>query len=240
MSLPNLKKEITLKADKKRAIVSQRFFKTGVGEYGEGDIFIGITVPESRKIAKKYKDIVFKDIKKLLSSRIHEERFIALLILVDNFKSEKTVNKKRIFDFYLKNTKYVNNWDLVDLSAGKIVGEFILVEIKNKKEQLVILEKLAKSKNLWEKRISIIATFQFIKSNQFDHTLKISKILLSDDHDLIQKAVGWMLREVGKRSIETEEEFLKENLQKIKRTTLRYAIEKFPEEKRQKYLKSDI
>ncbi|KKS44728.1 MAG: alkylation repair enzyme superfamily protein [Parcubacteria group bacterium GW2011_GWA2_42_18] len=228
------KKEIRKKGNVKRAKLLQRFFKTGKGEYGEGDFFMGITVPEIRKLAKKYNDLGLKDIKKLLGSKFHEERLTALLILVDKFKTGDNNQKRRIFDCYLKNTKKVNNWDLVDLSAQKIVGEYLLDKPKK------ILYKLARSKNLWERRISVISTFYFIKNNKFKETLKISNILLCDSHDLIHKAVGWALREVGKKSLKTEEKFLKKYCLKMPRTMLRYAIEKFPEKKRQIYLKKLI
>jgi len=240
-----LKKDVRKFANPKKAKVYQKFFKTGKGEYGEGDIFLGLTAPQSRKIAIKYKDLSFDDVKKLLQSKIHEERVIALLILVHNFssfakaasfaevatKAESEDKRKRIFDFYLKHTKYINNWDLVDLSTDKIVGQYLLDKSKD------ILFKLARSKSLWERRISIVATYQFIKDGRYQETLKISEMLLKDDHDLIHKAVGWMLREVGKEcSQEVLEKFLKKDYQKMHRTTVRYAIERFPEKLRKEYL----
>lgn len=212
----------------------QGFFKTGPGEYGEGDIFLGITVPEVRKTATKFNELKFSDVKKLLGSKIHEERLTALLILVHNFNIGNEAERNKIFKFYLANTKNINNWDLVDLSAHKIVGEHILDRSRN------ILYKLARSKKLWEKRISIISTFAFIRDNELKDSLKISEILLNDDHDLIHKAVGWVLREVGKKSLATEEKFLKKHYKKMPRTMLRYAIEKFPEKKRKAYLKGNI
>ena len=230
----DLKDDIKKEANPEKAKILQRFFKTGKGEYGEGDIFLGITVPQSREIAKKYISIQLEEINLLLQSKIHEERLIALLILVENYKKSTQKDKELIFNFYLNNAKYINNWDLVDLTADKIAGHYLYDKPKD------ILYKLAKSDNLWKKRISIISTFYFIKNNEFNETLKISEILIKDNHDLIQKAVGWMLREIGKRSPETEEEFLNKHYRIMPRTTLRYAIEKFPESKRQAYLKGKI
>lgn len=234
VSLNNLKKEIKTKADSKKAEILQRFFKTGKGDYGEGDLFLGIMVPEQREIAKKYNTLPLADIIKLLKSKIHEERLIVLFILVDKFQKGDNRKKERIYKLYLNNAKYINNWDLVDLSADKIVGEYL----KDKPKK--ILYQLAQSRNLWERRIAIMATFQFIKNGQFKDTLKISKILISDEHDLIHKAVGWMLREVGKRERGTEEAFLKKYYKKMPRTMLRYAIERFPEKRRQQYLKGGV
>ena len=224
-----IKQDIIKEANSEKAKILQGFFKTGKGEYGEGDIFLGITVPQSRKIAKKYSSLQLKEISLLLQSKVHEERLIALLILVEKYN--KAQDKNQIFDFYLKNTKYINNWDLVDLTADKIMGNFLL----NKSRE--VLYNLAKSDNLWERRIAIISTFHFIKNNQFNETLKIAEILLKDDHDIIHKAVGWMLREIGKRDLSILESFLKKYYNRMPRTALRYAIEKFPEDKRQAYLK---
>ena len=229
-----LKRELEKIANPEKAKVLEGFFKIGKGEYGEGDIFLGITLPESRKFAQKYSKLSFKEISSLLESKIHEERLISLLILVNNYKDSNQDSKKKIYDFYLKNIKKINNWDLVDLTADKIIGNYL----SDKKKD--ILCKLANSSNLWEKRISIISTFHFIKNNKFEETLKIAEILLNDSHDLIHKAVGWMLREIGKRNQNIEEEFLKKHYKKMPRTMLRYAIEKFPEEERQAYLKGKI
>lgn len=232
MSLDLARKELRLKANQEKAKILQGFFKTGKGEYGEGDIFLGVIVPESRKIAKKYASLKLEDVTTLLHSKIHEERLTALLILVDKFQFGEGQDK--IYNFYLKNTKYINSWDLVDLSADKIVGAYLSDKPKS------ILYKLAKSRNFWERRIAIISTFNFIKNNEFSETIKISEILLNDEHDLIQKAVGWMLREVGKRDLMAEEKFLKEYCKKMPRTMLRYAIEKFPERKRKMYLQNKL
>jgi 3-methyladenine DNA glycosylase AlkD len=233
MTLLELKKEIKKKANPQKAKLLQGFFKTGKGQYGEGDIFWGIIVPIQREIVKKYQDLSLGDIQKLLNSKIHEERLIALLILVLQFKKGDIRKQKVIFDFYLKNTRNINNWDLVDLTTPNIVGQFLID--KNRK----IIYKLAKSHDLWEKRIATLSTFTFIKNNQFEDTLRIAEILLKDKHDLIHKAVGWMLREVGKRDLVVEEELLKKHYRKMPRTMLRYAIEKFPEKKRKKYLQKD-
>lgn len=231
MNLLHLKKELKKMADPKRAKLLQGYFKTGKGEYGEGDIFLGLTVPKLREIAEKYDSLDIKQLKELIQSKIHEERMTALFILVDKYKT--TNHKKIIFHFYLRNTKYINNWDLVDLSAPNIVGIHLLD--KNRK----ILYGLAKSESIWERRIAVLATFQFIKNNQFDESLKIAEMLLFDDHDLIQKAVGWMLREVGKRDLKTEIEFLNKHCRKMPRTMLRYAIERFPQRLRMSYLKKN-
>lgn len=223
----NIKKDIQKLANPEKAEILQRFFKTGPGQYGEGDIFLGITVPEQRKVAKKYSDLRLDELQELLNSKIHEHRLVAILILNEQFKN----NKKQIFDFYLKNTKNINNWDLVDLSAHKIIGEYLID--KDRKT----LYKLANSKNLWEKRISIISTFAYIKNKEFGDALKIAEILLHDKHDLIHKAVGWVLREIGKKDQKVEEEFLKKHYKQMPRTMLRYSIEKFKEEKRKFYMK---
>lgn len=234
MDCKSVEKELKKLKDPKKAKILSRFFKTGEGEYGEGDIFLGVTVPKQRQIAKKYIDLSLEELQKLLSGKIHEHRLTALLILVSKYGRANEALKKEIFNFYLKNAKNINNWDLVDLSAPNIIGDFLL-----NKEKL-ILYKLAKSKNLWEKRIAILATYTLIKKNQFEDTLKISEILLGDNHDLIHKAVGWMLREVGKRDQQAEESFLKKHYQNMPRTMLRYAIEKFSEAKRKFYLKTKI
>lgn len=250
----SLKEDIKKVSDTQKAKFFQRFFKTKKGEYGYGDIFAGLTVPQSRVIAKKYKELSLRDIDQLLNSKVHEERLIALFILIDQFKKTNNKKRKEIFDFYLTHTKYINNWDLVDLSADKIVGTYLFAVYSQGIDAIVtesiilqehlhdrILTELAQSSNIWERRISIIATFTFIKSGYFKETLKIAEILLYDKEDLIHKAVGWMLREVGKRvSIEEEEMFLRKHYKSMPRTMLRYAIEKFPEEKRKAYLKGMI
>ncbi len=233
MQLNSLRTELKSLANPEKAKILQKYFKTGEGEYGKEDIFLGISVPEQRKIAKKFfKDLTLNEIQILLNSKIHEERFTALEIL--NFKYETSLEKEKIVKFYLKNTKKINNWDLVDTSAPFILGDYLKGKDKS------ILYSLARSKNLWAKRIAIISTFAFIKQKQFSDTTKISKILLKDRHDLIHKAVGWMLREIGNRDEKTLEKFLAQNYKKMPRTMLRYAIEKFPKDKRQNYLKGEI
>jgi 3-methyladenine DNA glycosylase AlkD len=229
--LSQLKKDLNKLKNRQKATVLKRFFKTGKGEYGEGDIFLGIIVPKQREISKKYADIDLEYLQKLLSSKIHEYRLVSLLILVQKYKKAADLEKKKIVDFYLKNTKNINNWDLVDLSAHKILGEYYLK--KNKK----ILYKLAQSKNIWERRIAVITTFEFIRNNQFAESLKIAEMLMSDQHDLIHKAVGWMLREIGKRNQKIEEKFLMKYYKNMPRTMLRYAIERFSDKKREYYMK---
>ncbi|MGH9876450.1 MAG: DNA alkylation repair protein [Nitrososphaerales archaeon] len=228
-----MKKALKQLSSPEKEKIYSRFFKTGKGQYGEGDVFLGITVPEQRKVARKYQHLKLSEIQELLSSRIHEHRLTALFILIYRYNRSDSKNKKRIFDFYLKNIRSVNNWDLVDLSAYMILGDYIFDKLNHRK----ILYRFARSRNLWERRISIIATFAFIRKNRFEETLEISKLLLNDDHDLIHKAIGWMLREVGKRNIKAEERFLKENYRKMPRTMLRYAIERFPKEKKAYYLR---
>ncbi len=231
MSAKAIQQSLKKAANPKKATGLKMFFKTAPGQYGAGDIFLGITVPETRIIAKKYKDIDLGEIKKIFYSKIHEERLCALLILVDKFKRGDDKERKDIFNFYIKHAKQVNNWDLVDTSAPTVVGGYLL------NQQRKILYTFARSKNLWEKRIAIIATFAFIKQKQYTDTFRIAEILMHDTHDLIHKAVGWMLREVGNRSGSEEEKFLKKHYKKMPRTMLRYAIEKFPEKKRKVYLK---
>src|SRR3989344_4505664 len=230
MMLKQIKKELQSKANKEKAKIYQGFFKTKKGEYGEGDVFLGLTVPEQRGIAKKYSNIELSDLNILMKTKITQERLTALLILVDKYKKDK----ENIFNFYLKNLNYVNNWDLVDLTSNRVVGDFLLNKEKD------VLYKLAKSDNLWERRVAIVSTFEFIKNNQFEDTLKISEILLKDKHDLIHKAVGWMLREVGKRDMKTEEVFLKKYYKTMPRTMLRYAIEKFDSKKKAFYMNRKI
>jgi 3-methyladenine DNA glycosylase AlkD len=234
MNLTEIKKEIKKNANPQKAELLQRFFKTGPGQYGEGDIFLGIMVPVQRSIAKKFKELSLKDIKELLHSDKHEERLISLLILIEQFKKGDEQLKEEIFTFYHLHRKRINNWDLVDLTAPIISGSYLMDKDKT------ILYKLAESKNIWDRRIAVLSTFHFIKNNVFDDALCIAEKLLIDKHDLIQKAVGWMLREIGKRDINTEEGFLEKHYKKMPRTMLRYAIEKFPEKKRLAYLKGAI
>ena len=234
MSLKDLHLVLKNQANPEQAKTLSRFFKTDKGEYGEGDEFLGIKVPVSRKIAKQFKELSLSEIQELLDSKVHEERLIGLFILVEQYRKADAEKMQAIYEFYLKNAKRVNNWDLVDLSAEKIMGAYLMDKDKR------ILFKLAKSKNLWERRIAIMSTFHFIKNGFYDTTFAISDMLLKDEHDLIHKAVGWMLREIGNRNLAEEEKFLKKNYKTMPRTMLRYAIEKFPEKKRQVYLKERV
>ncbi len=236
MTLNALIKELKTKENPLKAKILLRFFKTGKGQYGEGDFFLGITVPESRTIAKKYVDLQFADIEKLINNKYHEARLVAIIILVAKYRNADKrgllKEKKDIYNFYLSHTKNINNWDLVDLSSEYIVGSYLFD--KDRK----ILDKLAKSKNLWERRIAIISTFAFIYKGEYEGTFKIVKILMKDEHDLIHKACGWMLREVGKRISEVPLlKFLDEHSNEMPRTMLRYAIERLPEAERKYYLK---
>ncbi len=219
-------------ANVKREKVLRRFFKTGKGEYAEGDKFYGITVPETREVAKKYADsMALSEVEKLLHSQIHEERLAALMILAEQFKKGNDKIKEKIYRLYLRNTRYINNWDLIDLTADRIVGASLDGEPKD------ILEKLARSQSLWERRIAIISTWHYIRQKKYRDTFKIAKLLLQDKHDLIHKAVGWMLREVGKHcGQDILESFLRAYAPKMPRTTLRYAIERLPERKKRYYL----
>ena len=232
--LKDIKRTLNGYIDPEKAEVYPKFFKTGKGEYGEGDKFIGVTVPHIRKTVKDfYLKTGIKEIKEFLSQDVHEYRLFALLVLVSRFeKANDEKEKKVIFDFYLNNIDRINNWDLVDLSAPKIIGAFLLDKDKS------ILYKLAKSGNLWKERIAVLSTFCFIKESQFEDTFKISEIFITHKHDLIHKATGWMLREVGKRDMNALLNFLNKHYKQMPRTMLRYSIEKFEEKLRQKYLKS--
>ena len=225
----------TLKNGQKIAIY-KNFHKTGDEGYAKGEEFLGITVPQLRKLAIKYQDTSFHDIKKLLRSRIHEEKYLATLILVEKYEREKN-SRKKVFDFCIENASLFSGWDLVDTVAPSIFGHFLYHMGRDYPAYKKLLANLAKSSNLWERRIAIISTSYFIRQNQFDETIKISEILLNDCHDLIHKAVGWMLREVGKKDISSLKGFLNNHYKEMPRTMLRYAIEKFPEKERQKYLK---
>lgn len=240
-------KEILSHRNIDKAALLGRFFKTGKGQYGEGDIFLGITVPESRKIAQKYGKITLPVVSKLIKNKYHEVRLVALLILVHKYKKLSTasprsnlreIEKRKIVDFYLNNTKYINNWDLVDLSTHYIIGDYLSQRtvVKTTSPETILL-KLAKSKNLWERRIAIISTFAFIYKGESKWTFKIVNMLLKDDHDLIHKACGWMLREVGKRVSEKELiSYLDIHSLQMPRTMLRYSIERLPEKTRLYYL----
>lgn len=214
----------------------QRFFKTGKGEYAEGDIFLGITVPEQRKLIKQFCMLPLQDIETLLQNNIHEYRFCALLLLIEHYQKGDEQTKAKIFEMYIKNSsQWINNWDLVDISAPHIMGDFIF----NYSDE-EILEKLAESTNLWQRRISIISTLYFIRRGEFQPTLKICEQLLLDQHDLIHKACGWMLREVGKRNESVLLNFLEKYHQMMPRTMLRYSIEKLSPDQKKHFLKRNI
>jgi 3-methyladenine DNA glycosylase AlkD len=217
-------------ANSHSAAFLQSFFKTGPGQYGEGDRFRGIRVPVIRKHAKEYQAMTLAESQKLLRSPYHEDRLLALLILVRAYETGDDAAKRKVFNLYLKNARFINNWDLVDTSAPQIVGGFLWDKDRD------ALYRLARSSNLWQRRMAIIATFYFIKRGDFKDTLKVAALLLDDTEDLIHKAVGWMLREVGKRDRQAEELFLNKHCRRMPRVMLRYAIEKFPEPKRRRYL----
>jgi 3-methyladenine DNA glycosylase AlkD len=228
--LDQIRSELLALGDQERAKKLAGFFKTGKGQYGEGDVFLGIPVPEQRKVAKRYIGLSLDELLELLRSKIHELRLTALLILVLKYSKANDSEKEMIYNFYLKNTKFVNNWDLVDLTAPKIVGDYLVY-----RERAILLE-LVNSVSLWERRIAVLATFCFIKNNDFNDAFSISRVLIKDEHDLIHKAVGWMLREIGKRDQKALEEFLMKYYKQMPRTMLRYAIEKFDAKKRKYYL----
>lgn len=232
MSIDEVRSSLKALGNQERAAVLQRFFKTGPGEYGEGDIFLGIRVPDLRKVAKGVHAVI-DDALLLLRSPVHEERLVALLILIRLFSKGEEPARKGIFNAYLKNTVHINSWDLVDLSADKIIGAYL--EDKDRSP----IYRLAKSKSVWERRMAMMATFHYIKKRDYVDALKVAEKLLSDKEDLIHKATGWMLRELGKRDMAVEEVFLKEHCKVMSRTMLRYAIERFPEMKRRGYLKGN-
>lgn len=229
MELSILTSQLQSLGNPQKAKDLQWFFKTGKGQYAEGDQFVGIVVPNIRKVVNLYWDVIdLSEVQQLLLSPFHEFRLCALLILVKKYPSDQ----ENIYNFYLKNLEYINNWDLVDLSCHHIIGNY-----SYEHKDYSILYKLSQSTNLWEKRISIVSTTYFIRNNYFEPTIEISKTLLVDPHDLIHKAVGWMLREVGKRDQKMLTDFLDEHALVMPRTMLRYSIEKFPETLRQHYLK---
>jgi len=232
LSYSELIKDFEKLRNQQKAKVLSGFFKTGKGEYGEGDVFLGIVVPTQRKLAKKYAGLALGDLQHLLDSKIHEHRLTALFILIGRYKKSAENERERIVKFYLRNARKINNWDLVDLSAPNILGDYLLDKDK------AVLYKLASSKNLWERRIAMLAAFRFIRENKFDDALRIAETLLKDKHDLIHKSAGWMLREIGKRDLPSEERFLKKHHKVMPRTMLRYAIERLPESKRKIYLAS--
>jgi 3-methyladenine DNA glycosylase AlkD len=234
MSSSELKKLLRQSGNPEIAAHSRRFFKTGPGEYGEGDKFLGIRVPILRRYAEQYRQLSLSETTRLLKSSYHEERLCALLILVTKYQRGDELERERIFSLYLKNTRYINNWDLVDSSAHYIVGAHLFTGDKQ------ILFDFANSRDLWQRRIAIMSTFYFIREQEYQVTLDLAETLLSDREDLIHKAVGWMLREIGNRDGKAERLFLKQHYGGMPRTMLRYAIEKFPQPEREKYLKGKI
>lgn len=232
-SLNEIKEKIERLSNPVRAEACARYFKTGVGQYGHGDKFLGLSMPQLRSLAKEYRVLEIDEVTELLCSHIHEERMLALLIFVGAYSKGNESLRQQIYDTYLAHTRFINNWDLVDSSAPQIVGFHLLDKSRRP------LYVLAKSKSLWERRISIMATFQFIRRDDYAEALKISELLLADKDDLIHKATGWMLREIGKRDLKVLKEFLNAHYRQMPRTMLRYAIERFPEEERRKYLKAN-
>jgi len=233
-TLGALRRELRAEADADDAVHLQRFFKTGPGQYGEGDRFLGVRVPVLRRLARDYRTLNADDALALLQSRWHEERLLGLLLLVGIYQRGLGDDKQAVYDAYLAHTRHINNWDLVDASAEHIVGSHV------SPDRVDVLERLARSPDLWERRIAMLATFHWIKQGQFAPALRIATLLLADHHDLIHKAVGWMLREIGKRDRAVEKAFLQEHYRAIPRTALRYAIEHFPDPERRRYLAGAI
>jgi len=229
-TLGALRRELRAEADADDAVHLQRFFKTGPGQYGEGDRFLGVRVPVLRRLAREYRTLPADDAVVLLQSRWHEERLLGLLLLIGIYQRGQGAEKQAVYVAYLAHTRHINNWDLVDASAEHIIGPHV------SPGQLDVLERLAHSPDLWERRIAMLATFHWIKQGQFAPALRIAALLLADRHDLIHKAVGWMLREIGKRDRAVEKAFLREHCRVMPRTALRYAIEHFPERERRRYL----
>jgi 3-methyladenine DNA glycosylase AlkD len=230
VKLARLKRDVRKAASRARAKVSQWFFKTGPGEYGEGDRFLGVNVPALRRLARQYRDLPIGAVRQLLQSPWHEERLLALLILTRQYAAGDERRRAAIYRFYLRNTRRINNWDLVDISADRIIGAHLGRRSRKR------IRQLARSDMLWERRIAMVATFHYIRQGDFLDALSVAEMLLDDPHDLIHKAVGWMLREIGKRDRPAEERFLKKHAAVMPRTMLRYAIERFPPRLRQRYL----
>ena len=233
-TLPDHRRDLHAQADPVRAAVLQRFFKTAPGQYGEGDRFLGLRVPQVRRLARLHRTLPPPALLELLHSPWHEERLLALLVFVDRYPRAADAERETIYRTYLANTRHINSWDLVDVSAEHIVGAHLHPDNPS------VLERLAGSDLLWDRRIAIVATFRWIKRGDFGPTLHLSRRLLADSHDLIHKAVGWMLREVGKRDRPSEETFLRAHCRTMPRTMLRYALEHFPEAERQRYLRGDV
>lgn len=231
MTAAAVRREIDALADPEQASQLQRFFKTGAGEYGEGDVFVGVKVPPLRAIAKRHRDLPLDEIEKLLDSEVHEHRTVALVILTERAARADIADRRGLCDFYLAHSDRVNNWDLVDISCREIVGGCLLAE-----GDWSLLSELAASPELWERRIAMVSTWQFIRDGQLQPTFTVAEQLLGDDHDLMHKAVGWMLREAGKRDRSALEAFLDQHVQEMPRTALRYAIERFEPDERAYWL----
>ena len=230
LTLTQVERELRALRNPTDAAFLQRFFKTAAGQYGEGDRFLGIRVPRLRSLARRFRELSHEQVLRLLRSPWHEQRLLALLLLVEQYRRGTDAERESIYQAYLTHTEYINNWDLVDSSAEHIIGP----QIDPRKPGVLV--GLARSESLWERRIAVLATFHWIKQGDFTPALRIAKLLLNDSHDLIHKAVGWMLREIGKRNRGVEETFLREHYRDMPRTMLRYAIERFPEARRQQYL----
>jgi 3-methyladenine DNA glycosylase AlkD len=231
MTVQEIRAKLAALSSPEAARSARRFVKTGPGDYAEGDVFIGVRAPQLRQLVKQLGRVSTKHITALLHSAVHEERMLALLLLVQRYQSGDRAQQEKLFSFYLDSTSRINCWDLVDASAGPIVGAWLYPRSRRP------LYRLAQSTSVWERRIAIVSTLYFIRQGDFTDTLRLAESLMYDKHDLIHKAVGWMLREVGKRDIAAEEAFLKQHYRDMPRTMLRYAIERFPERKRQDYLK---
>lgn len=230
MTAKDVERELNKHENPSDAVFLQRFFKTGEGQYGAGDIFIGLRVPQTRKIAKQFNDLSLAETEKLLESPVHEHRLAALIIMTNQAKNADQSHKKALYDLYLKRTDRINNWDLVDTSCRDIVGSYLMDKSRQP------LYKLARSKDLWERRIAIVSTWQFIRERQLDDTFAISGLLVSDTHDLIHKAVGWMLREAGKRDEQALKDFLEAHARVMPRTMLRYSVERLHPADRARYM----
>lgn len=231
MTADDVKRELDKNENPADAKFLQRFFKTGKGQYGEGDIFIGLRVPLTRKIAGSFKTLPLNEVEVLLESPIHEHRLCALIILAEDSKKADTAKKQAIYDLYLKRTDRINNWDLVDVSCRDIVGGYLMDKPRD------VLYSLARSDNMWERRIAIVSTWAFIRVGQLEDTFKLAKILMKDTHDLIHKAVGWMLREAGKKDEDSLRAFLDEHARAMPRTMLRYSIERLSSDDKLRYMK---
>jgi 3-methyladenine DNA glycosylase AlkD len=234
LTLPLIRKRLYDRADASRVPILQSFFKTGPGQYAEGDVFVGVTVPQLRQVCLQCRDAALYDIQALLQSSVHEERLLALLLLVNRFTRGTESEQRSIFRFYLAHTRHINNWDLVDSSAPQIVGAHLFERSR------APLTRLARSRSLWDRRIAIVATHYFIRQGDLADTFRLADLLLQDSHDLIHKAVGWMLREAGKRDVGAERAYLQTRYSRMPRTMLRYAIERFPLEERKRYLRGAI